>query len=145
MTAQKHASRSLSSHGSNCRSKSLLVTFRTVTLRWPVRSQLAEREVAAEDGQPGAAERIRQGHQQGRFAVCPRAVRQDKAILSGIGRNVQKPSNRYFTLWSVRKFSIVPHPAPIVVNRCNSCATRSIARVQWRSRALNRRARSALE
>jgi hypothetical protein len=59
MTAQKHASRSLSSHGSNCRSKSLLVTFRTATLRWPVRSQLAEREVAAKDGQPGGAERIR--------------------------------------------------------------------------------------
>ena len=99
----------LSSHGSNCRSKSLLVTFRTVTLRWPVRSQLAEREVAAEDGQPGGAESTRQRHEKRRVAVGSRAVRQDEAISCRVGRLMQKPSNWYFILRSVPKFSISVH------------------------------------
>ena len=63
-----------------------MVTFRTATLWWPVRSQLAEREIAAEDGQPGGAERTRQHHEKRRVAVRSRAVRQDEAIPTRIGR-----------------------------------------------------------
>jgi hypothetical protein len=109
MATQKHAARSLSSHGSNCCSESLLVTFRTAALWWPVRSQLAEGKIAAEDGQPGVAERTRQRHEKRGVAVRSRAVRQDQAIPSRIARAVQKPSNGHFILRSVRKFSIVVH------------------------------------
>jgi hypothetical protein len=40
----------------------LLVTLRAATWWWPVRSQLAEGEIAAEDGNSRGAERIRQCH-----------------------------------------------------------------------------------
>src|SRR5260370_3174993 len=109
MASQKYATRSLSSHGCNCCSESLLVTFRTATLWWPVRSQLAEGEIAAEDGQPGGAERTRQHHEKRRVAVRSRAVRQDEAVHTRIGRVVQKSSNWYFILRSVPKFSRVVH------------------------------------
>jgi len=109
MTAQEHTARSLSPHGRNCRSESLLVTFRTATLWWPVRSQLAEGEITPEDGHPRGAERICQYHEKRRVAVRSRAVRQDEAITAGTGRVVQEPSNGYFIRWSVHKFSIVVH------------------------------------
>jgi hypothetical protein len=109
MATHKHTARSLSSHGSNCCSESLLVTFRTVTLWWPVWPQLAEREIAAEDGEPGGAERTRQRHEKRRVAGRSRAVRQDEAIPIRIGRAMQKPSNGYFALQSVEKFSMRVH------------------------------------
>ena len=108
MTAQEHTARSLSPHGRNCRSESLLVTFRTATLWWPVRSQLAEGEITPEDGHPRGAERICQYHEKRRVAVRSRAVRQDEAITARTGRAVQEPSNGYF-IQSVHKFSIVVH------------------------------------
>jgi hypothetical protein len=64
MATEKHAARSLSLHGRNGCSKSLLVTFRTAALRRPVRSRLAEGQIAAEDGQPRGAESIRQRHEK---------------------------------------------------------------------------------
>jgi hypothetical protein len=80
---------------------------------WP---QLAEGEIAAEYGQPGGAERIRERHEKRRVAVRSRAVRQDEAIPTRIGRAVEKPSNWYFILRSVQKFSIIAHThAPIVI------------------------------
>jgi hypothetical protein len=88
MTAQEHTARSLSPHGRNCRSESLLVPFRTATLWWPVRSQLAKGKIAAEDGQSRGAERTRQGDEKRRIAVRSRAVRQDEAILTRTGRTV---------------------------------------------------------
>jgi hypothetical protein len=114
MATQKHSARrlslrSLSSHGSNGCSKSLLVTFRTATLRRPVRSRLAEGQIAAEDGQPGGAECTRQRHEKRRVAVGSRAVRQDEAISCRVGRLMQKPSNWYFILRSVPKFSVIVH------------------------------------
>jgi hypothetical protein len=109
MATQKQAARSLSSHGSNCRSESLLVTFRAATLWRPVRSQLAEGKIATEDGQPGGAERTRQRHEERGIAVRSRAVRQDEAIPIRIGRAMQKPSNGYFALRSVQKFSMRVH------------------------------------
>jgi hypothetical protein len=87
----------------------MLVTFGTATLWWPVRSQLAEGEVATEDGQAGIAECTRQRDEKRRVAVCSRAVRQDEAIPSRIGRAVQKPSNWRVILRSVPKFSILVH------------------------------------
>src|SRR5260370_16457951 len=78
MASQKYAARSLSSHGCNCCSESLLVTFRTATLWWPVRSQLAEGEIAAEDGQPGGAERTRQHHEKRSAPLPSRPTRQDE-------------------------------------------------------------------
>jgi hypothetical protein len=74
-----------------------------------VRPQLTEGQIAAEDGQPGGAERARQCHEKGRIAVRSRAVRQDEAIPTRIGRAVQKPSNWYFISRSVQKFSIITH------------------------------------
>jgi hypothetical protein len=109
MATQKQAARSLSSHGSNCRSESLLVTFRAATLWRPVRSQLAEGKIATEDGQPGGAERTRQRDEERGIAVRSRAVRQDEAIPIRIGRAMQKPSNGYFALRSVQKFSMRVH------------------------------------
>ena len=105
MATQKHAARSLSSHGSNGCSESLLVTFRTATWWRPVRSQLAEGQIAAEDGQPGGAEGTGQRHEKRRVAVRSRAVRQDEAIPVRIGRAMQKPSNWCVILWSAEKFS----------------------------------------
>jgi hypothetical protein len=87
----------------------MLVPFRTATLWGPVRSQLAEGEIASEDGQPGIAECTRERDEKRRVAVCSRAVRQDEAISIRIGRAVQKASNRYFILRSVPKFSIALH------------------------------------
>ena len=109
MATQKYAARSLSSHGSNCRTESILVTFSTSALWWPVRSQLAEGEIAAEDGQPGVAECSCQRDQKWRVAVCSSAVRQDEAIPIRIGRAVQKAANWHFILRSVAKFSIAVH------------------------------------
>ena len=109
MPSQKYATRGLSSHGSNCCSESLLVAFRAAPLWWPVGSQLAEWEIAAEDGQPGGAESIRHRHEKGRIAVRSRTVRQNKAIPNRIGWEVQKPSNWYFTVCSVEKFSVIAH------------------------------------
>jgi hypothetical protein len=86
-----------------------LVTFRTASLWWPVRTQLAEGEIAAEDGQPVGAERTRQRNEKRRVAGRSRAVRQDEAIPTRIVRAVQKPSNGYFILRSVQKFSAVVH------------------------------------
>ena len=84
-----------------------MVAFRTAAVWRPVGSQLTEGEIAAEDGQPGGAERSCQRHEKRRVAVCSRAVREDEAIPSRIGRAVQEPTNWYFILWSVGKFSIV--------------------------------------
>jgi len=109
MATQKHAARSLSSHGRNCRSESLLVAFSAAWLWWPFRPQLAEGEIAPEDGQPGGAERIRQRHEKRRVAVRSRAVGQDEAVPNGISWAVQKPSNWYAILSSVPKFSISVH------------------------------------
>src|SRR5260370_28266257 len=109
MASQKYAARSLSSHGCNCCSESLLVTFRTATLWWPVRSQLSEGKIAAEDGHPRSAERIRQYHEKRRVAVRPRAVRQDEAITARASRPVQEPSDGYFIRRSVQKISMVVH------------------------------------
>ena len=75
MTAQEYTARTLSSHGGNCRSESLLVTLRATTGWWPVRSQLAEGEITAEDSHPRGAERIRQYHEKWGVAICSRAVR----------------------------------------------------------------------
>ena len=86
-----------------------MVTFGTATLWWPVRSQLAEGEIAAEDGHPRGAERIRQCHEKWRVAIRSRAVGQDEAITAGTGRAVQEPSNGYFVRRSVQKFSMVVH------------------------------------
>jgi hypothetical protein len=118
MATQKHSARNLSLHGSNCCSKSLLVTFRTATLRWPVRSQLAEGQIAAEDGQPGGAERIRERHEKQRVAVRSRAMRQDEEISSRMGRLVQKPSDWYLIPRSIPEFSISVHTRLIVANGC---------------------------
>jgi len=120
MTSQKHAARNLPSHGSNCCSESLLVAFCTATLRRSVRSRLAEGEIAAEDGQPRGAEGTRQRHEKGRVAVRSRAVRQDEAFSSRIGRAVQKPSNRYFILRSVQKILIVVHTTAHCSQRLHS-------------------------
>jgi hypothetical protein len=68
---------------------------------------LAEGKIAAEDGQPGGAERSSQRYEKRRVAVRSRAVRQDKAIPIRIGRAMQKPSNWHFILRSVEKISIV--------------------------------------
>ena len=114
MAAHKNSARGLPLHGSNCCSKSLLVTFRAATLRRPVRPQLAKGQVAAEDGQPGGAESTCERREKGRVAVRSRTVRQYQAIPSRIGRLVQKPSNGYFILRSVEKFSVLVHaPAPL--------------------------------
>src|SRR5271156_121829 len=109
MATQKHAARSLLSHGSNCCSESLLVTFRTATMWWPVGSQLAEGKIAAEDSQSGVAECFCQSYEKWRVAVRSCAVRQDEAIPTRVGRAMQKTSNWYFILRSVQKFSRVAH------------------------------------
>jgi hypothetical protein len=107
VATQKDAARGLSSHGDNCSSEPLLVTFRTAAVWWTVGSQLAEWEIAAEDSQPGGAERSCKRHEKRRVAVCSRTVREDEAIPSRIGRGVQEATNWYCIFWSVRKFSIV--------------------------------------
>ena len=86
-----------------------MVTFRAATLGWPMRPQLAEGEIAAEDGQPRGTERTRQRHEKRRVTVRSRPVRQDQAVPTRTGRPVQKASNGHFILWSVPKLSIVVH------------------------------------
>jgi hypothetical protein len=58
--------------------------------------QLPEGKIAAEDGHPRSAERIRQCHEKWRVAIRSGAVRQDEAIAAGTARTVQEPSNGYF-------------------------------------------------
>jgi hypothetical protein len=58
--------------------------------------QLPEGEIAAQDGHPRGAERIRQCHEKWRVAIRSGAVRQDEAIAAGTARAVQEPANRYF-------------------------------------------------
>jgi hypothetical protein len=57
-------------------------------LRWPVRAQLTEGEIAAEHGQPGVAECIGQRHEKRRAAVCPGSMCQDEAGSSRMDRLV---------------------------------------------------------
>jgi hypothetical protein len=109
MTSQEHAARVLSLHGRNCRSESLLVAPRTARWWWPVRSQLAKRQIAAEDGPSRGTERACQCHEERRIAVGPRTVRQDQAIATRIDWGVQKSANRYFIRRSIHEFSIVVH------------------------------------
>jgi len=70
-------------------------------------AQLAKRQIAAKDRQPQGTEHARQGHEKRRIAVRSRAVRQDKAIPTRIGRVVQKPSNRHFIRRSIQKFPAI--------------------------------------
>jgi hypothetical protein len=58
--------------------------------------QLPEGEIAAEDGHPRGAERIRQCYEKWRVAIRSGTVRQDEAIAAGTARAVQEPANRYF-------------------------------------------------
>ena len=74
-----------------------------------MRPQLAKREIAAEDRQPGSTERTRERYEKRRVAVCSRAVRQDEAIPIRIRRAVQKASNGYPILPGIPKFSILVH------------------------------------
>jgi hypothetical protein len=74
-----------------------------------VRSQLAEGEIAAEDGKARGAERICQRHEKRGVAVRSCAVGQDEAIPAWIGRVVDESSNGYFVLRSVHKFLRIVH------------------------------------
>jgi hypothetical protein len=58
--------------------------------------QLPEGEIAAQDGNPRGAERIRQCHEKRRVAIRSGAVRQDEAIAAGTVRAVQEPVNGDF-------------------------------------------------
>jgi hypothetical protein len=80
MTTKEYVPRSLSAHGRNSLSESLLITFGTARWWWPVRSQLAKGEIKAEDGNSRRAERIRQCHEKWGVAVRSRAVRENEAI-----------------------------------------------------------------
>ena len=87
----------------------MLVTFSTATLGWPVRSQRAEGEIAAEDGQPGIAECTRQGDEKRRLAVCARAVRQNKASFRRTRGTVQEAAHRHGIGYRIEEFLIAAH------------------------------------
>ena len=76
--------------------QALLVAFSTAPLRWPVRPQLTERQIATENREPGCTANVRNCHEERRLAVCPGAVRKDKTVIRRIGRNVKIASNGYF-------------------------------------------------
>ena len=113
MAAQKKAVPSLPAHGRNGRAETLLVAFRTATRRWPVRTQLAEGKIAAEDSQPNGAERIGQCDEKRRVAVRSRPVRQDEAVAAGSGRHVQIAADGH-SIRIIAKFLNVVHTDRVV-------------------------------
>jgi hypothetical protein len=117
MTAQKHTARNMVPHGLKGRAKSLLISLRAPARRWPVRSRLAERKIAAQYGQARSAERICQDNKERRVAVRSRAVCQYEAIRTSNRRAVQESSNRYFNR-NIYKFSKVIH------NNCVSAVSK---------------------
>lgn len=74
-----------------------------------MRSQLAKRQITAEDGQTRLAELTRQRDQKRRLAIRSRPVRQYKATLAWAGGAVQKPSNGYFIRRSIIERFIFAH------------------------------------
>ncbi len=113
MAAQKKAASSLPTHGRNGRAETLLVAFRTAARWWPVRTQLAEGKVAAEDGHSHSAERIRQRDEKRRVAVRSRPVRQDEAVATGSRRRVQIAADGH-SIRIIAKFLDVVHTDRVV-------------------------------
>ena len=113
MAAQKKAARNLPTHGRNGRAEALLVAFRTATRWWPVRTQLAEGKIAAEDSHIDGAERIGQCDEQRRVAVRARPVRQDQAVATGSRRRVQIAANGH-SIRVIAKFLSVVHTNRVV-------------------------------
>jgi hypothetical protein len=109
MAAQKHATGSLSAHGSNCSAEALLVAVRATGVRWPVRSQLAKGEIAAQDSRSRGAKGVTYREKKRRVAVRSCAVRQDEAVPIRFTRDVQEPLNWYLVLRDVPKLSIGVH------------------------------------
>jgi hypothetical protein len=88
MAAQKDAAGDAASHDLNCRLKSGLVSFGASAWRRAVRPRLTEREIAAEHGESGCAEGMRQGYEKRRFAVRACTVRQNEAVNKAVGKAV---------------------------------------------------------
>jgi len=62
-----------------------------------MRSQLPERQVAAQHGHPRFAKRVRQPDQQRRLAIRPGAMGQHETVTEGYFRNMKKSPYRSFT------------------------------------------------
>jgi hypothetical protein len=113
MAAQKKAAWSVPTHGRNGRAEAFLVAFRTTTQRWPVRTQLAEGKIAAEDRNTHGAECIRQCDEKRCVAVRARPVRQDEAVASGSRPRVQIAADGH-SIRIIAKFLNVVHTDRVV-------------------------------
>ena len=83
MTTEKDAAWGLLAHGFDRLSESLLIALRTAARWWSVRSQLAEGEIEAEDGESGGAEGVGKGDEEGGVGACSSAVCEDEAVVTG--------------------------------------------------------------
>lgn len=81
VTAEKDAAGELLTHGCNCGSESLLVALCTAAWWWPVWSQLAERQIEAEDRESEGAEGFGQCEEEQGVGACSGAVREDEAVV----------------------------------------------------------------
>lgn len=109
MPAEKDAAREAIFHDINCGSEAGLVPFRASAWRRSVRPRLPEREIAAENGEAGCAERVRKRGEKRGFTVRSRAVGQYKTIRTGGYRTVEKSANRYSIYRSVEEFLTAIH------------------------------------
>ena len=73
--------------------QALLVAFGAAALGRSVGTKLAKRQIAAKDGEPGFAERVRQSYEQGRLAIRTRAVREDERVMRGARGSVEIAAN----------------------------------------------------
>lgn len=97
MATQKDSAWNLSPYQFHRTPQALLVAFRTAPLRRPVRPQLTERQIAAENRESGHAAGICECDEERRLAVCPGTVGEDEAVIRRIGRNVKVAANGYFS------------------------------------------------
>jgi hypothetical protein len=80
--------------------EALLVAFGAAARRRSVGTELAKRQIAAEDGEAGIAEGVGQRYEQRRFAVCACAVREDERVVRELHGNVEVAVNGRFA-WAV--------------------------------------------
>ena len=95
MAAEKDAAASPFAHQSDRTAQALLVAF-GVAARRAVRTQLAKRQVAAEDCNTRFGERLRQRHEQRGIAIRSGAMRQNEGVARGLRGCVQISSDRNF-------------------------------------------------
>ena len=96
LTASKHPFTELVFHQGDGPSQAVLVTFGVAGRRWPMRSQLTEREVATEDVEAEGGERFSEGDQQRGVAIAASTVREHQGIARWGGSTVEKTPDGNF-------------------------------------------------